>query len=94
MCTLNKSTKQVLLEEFIPEERLKLLYAFCLKKWMFCKLESKIETEVKEQVNRFQKDYYLREQIRAIRKELEKRIFLMKHRNIWISCITLKYRKN
>ncbi len=65
-----QSTKQVLLEEFIPEERLKLLYAFLLEEMDVLQIESKIETEVKEQVNRFQKDYYLREQIRAIRKEL------------------------
>lgn len=67
---LKQSVKQELLELYLPSERLRKLYEVLLEEIEILEIENKIDSEVKQQVNRFQKDYYLREQIRAIQKEL------------------------
>ena len=62
--------KQELLEEYLPFERLKLLHVVLLNELEILEIELKIEEEVKNQINHFQKEYYLREQVKAIQKEL------------------------
>lgn len=67
---LKQSTRQELLEMYVPSQRLRRLYEVLLEEIEILEIENKIENQVKQQVNQFQKDYYLREQIRAIHKEL------------------------
>jgi ATP-dependent Lon protease len=62
--------KQDVLEAFDSMERLEVLYRFLLEEIEILEIEKKINTRVKKQINKVQKEYYLREQLRAIQKEL------------------------
>jgi ATP-dependent Lon protease len=62
--------KQDILEAFDSLERLEVLYRFLLEEIEILEIEKKINTRVKKQINKVQKEYYLREQLRAIQKEL------------------------
>jgi ATP-dependent Lon protease len=62
--------RQKILEETDIEERLILLSSFLNKELKLLKLTSKIQEDVEEELEKDQKDYYLREQLRAIKKEL------------------------
>ncbi len=62
--------KQALLEAAGPVERLQLLSETLAGELEILKLERKIEGQVRSQVHRNQKEFYLNEQLKAIRKEL------------------------
>jgi ATP-dependent Lon protease len=62
--------KQRLLEAAGPGERLKLLGEILAGELEIVKLERKIEGQVRSQVHKNQKEFYLNEQLKAIRKEL------------------------
>src|SRR3972149_1806726 len=62
--------KQGLLEIEGTVERLKLLSQTLASGLEIVKLERKIEGQVRSQVHRNQKEFYLNEQLKAIRKEL------------------------
>ena len=64
------SDKQKFLETVDVEERLKNLLSLMAKEVDILDLERKIGSEVRKQMEKNQKEYYLREQIRAINKEL------------------------
>lgn len=67
---LKQEQKQSLLEIFDPYERLEALNAILNKEIKVLEIENEISESVKKQVGEFQKDYYLKEQLRAIQKEL------------------------
>ena len=67
---LKPEQKQEILEEFDIAKRLELLYSILLEEIDILKIEKKITLRVKKQMNKVQKEYYLREQLRAIQKEL------------------------
>ena len=67
---LKPEQKQKVLETFDLKERLELVYKTLLEEIDILKIEKKITLKVKKQMNKVQKDYYLREQLRAIQKEL------------------------
>ncbi|SCI21427.1 Lon protease 1 [uncultured Clostridium sp.] len=67
---LKNSQKQLVLEEFDAKRRLELIYTILLEEIEILKIEKKITLRVKKQMNKVQKEYYLREQLRAIQKEL------------------------
>lgn len=67
---LKPSQKQELLEIFDPKERLEKIYSILIEEIDILELEKKISIRVKKQVNKVQKEYYLKEQLKAIRKEL------------------------
>ena len=67
---LKAEQKQEILEEFDISKRLELLYRILLEEIDILKIEKKITLRVKKQMNKVQKEYYLREQLRAIQKEL------------------------
>ena len=67
---LKPNQKQDVLEAFDPMDRLEVLYRFLLEEIEILEIEKKINTRVKKQINKVQKEYYLREQLRAIQKEL------------------------
>ena len=67
---LKSGQKQEILEEFDILKRLELLYKILLEEIDILKIEKKITLRVKKQMNKVQKEYYLREQLKAIQKEL------------------------
>ena len=67
---LKNNQKQDVLEEFDVKKRLELVYTILLEEIDILKIEKKITLRVKKQMNKVQKEYYLREQLRAIQKEL------------------------
>lgn len=63
--------KQLVLSEFDPEARAKLLLSLLDAEKEILQTEMKIRTKVKEAMDKNQRDYYLREQIKAIEEELD-----------------------
>ncbi|MGA2084697.1 MAG: LON peptidase substrate-binding domain-containing protein, partial [Terracidiphilus sp.] len=67
---LTTDDKQQLLETASIADRLELLNKHLAKEIEVQQLRAKIQTEVQDQVQQSQRDYYLREQLKAIQKEL------------------------
>ena len=67
---LTTDDKQQLLETAGIVERLEMLNKQLAKEIEVQQLRAKIQTEVQDQVQQSQRDYYLREQMKAIQKEL------------------------
>ncbi|KAB3534779.1 endopeptidase La [Alkaliphilus pronyensis] len=67
---LKQTQKQEILEAFEPKSRLETLYKILLEEIEILEIEQKINNRVKKQINKVQKEYYLREQLKAIQKEL------------------------
>lgn len=67
---LKHEHKQILLETFDPYERLEKLNGYLAKEIKVLQIEDEISELVKKQVSEFQRDYYLKEQMKAIQKEL------------------------
>jgi len=67
---LTTDDKQLLLEAASVVDRLELLNKLLVKEIEVQQLRAKIQTEVQDQVQQSQRDYYLREQLKAIQKEL------------------------
>ncbi len=69
---LNISTpeKQGILETFDVRERLTKVHLILNKEVQVLELGNKIQSQVKEDMDRTQREYYLREQLKAIKKEL------------------------
>jgi ATP-dependent Lon protease len=67
---LTTDEKQQLLEAPSVAERLEQLNKLLAKEIEVQQLRAKIQTEVQDQVQQSQRDYYLREQMKAIQKEL------------------------
>jgi ATP-dependent Lon protease len=68
--TLKVADKQAILETRDVSERLELLYKILTNEMEILELERQISTRVRKQMEKSQKEYYLREQIKAIQKEL------------------------
>ncbi|MGA8086986.1 MAG: endopeptidase La [Terracidiphilus sp.] len=67
---LTTDDKQTLLETASVPARLELLTKHLAKELEVQQLRTKIQSEVQDQVQQSQRDYYLREQMKAIQKEL------------------------
>lgn len=67
---LKSEDNQKILETFDFYERLELLHIMLQEEIEVLKIEDKINQRVKKQINKVQKEYYLKEQIKAIQKEL------------------------
>ena len=67
---LTLEPKQELLECLDVAERLEKLYEVLVRELEVLQMEQKIGQRVRNQMEKFQKDYYLREQLKAIHKEL------------------------
>jgi ATP-dependent Lon protease len=67
---LTTDDKQQLLETAAIPDRLELVNKHLAKEIEVQQLRNKIQTEVQDQVQQSQRDYYLREQLKAIQKEL------------------------
>jgi ATP-dependent Lon protease len=62
--------KQGILETFDVRERLTKVHLYLNKEVQVLELGNKIQSQVKEDIDRTQREYYLREQLKAIKKEL------------------------
>jgi ATP-dependent Lon protease len=67
---LNVIDKQAMLEKLDIGERLELLTEYIMREIEILELERRIGLRVRKQMEKAQKEYYLREQIKAIQKEL------------------------
>ncbi len=67
---LKPEEDQKILEAFDFYERLELLHGILQNEIELLKIEDKINQRVKKQINKIQKEYYLKEQMKAIQKEL------------------------
>ena len=67
---LKHQDKQMVLECFEPFARLETLLMLLEKEAVILHCESDIQKQVRERLNRNQKDFYLREQIKVIQEEL------------------------
>jgi ATP-dependent Lon protease len=61
---------QKILEALDPIERLSLVNEYLDKEFKVSTMQAKIQSEAKEEMDRSQREYYLREQMRAIKREL------------------------
>ncbi len=68
--SLSTEDKQAILESIDPEIRLEKMCHIVARELEVLKLERKISIRVRKQMERNQKEYYLREQMKAIQKEL------------------------
>ena len=67
---LKVSQAQQVLETLDPVERLKLLNTLLSQELEVSAIQAKIQSEAQEEMSRSQREYFLREQLRAIRREL------------------------
>ncbi|MGC8894883.1 MAG: endopeptidase La [candidate division WOR-3 bacterium] len=70
LVNLSVEDKQRVLETIDPIERLKLLLPLLDKEAEIIRLSQKIRDNVKEEIDKGQREYFLREQLKAIQKEL------------------------
>ncbi len=62
--------KQEIIEAVEPKKRLEVIYSILLSEIEIMEVEKQINEKVRKQINKLQKEYYLREQMKAIREEL------------------------
>ncbi len=67
---LKTDEAQLVLEALEPVERLSLVNDFLIKELKVSTMQAKIQSEAREEMDRTQREHYLREQMRAIRREL------------------------
>ncbi len=67
---LKPEDKQILLKTIDVQERLEKLLVMINKELEIAKIEKRIGTKVKSNIDKVQKEYYLREQLKAIQDEL------------------------
>ncbi|HZW82963.1 MAG TPA: endopeptidase La [Candidatus Deferrimicrobium sp.] len=68
--SLKIEDKQSILEAINVNERLETIYEILAREMEILELERKISVRVRKQMEKAQKEYYLREQLKAIQKEL------------------------
>ncbi len=68
--SLRNQDKQSILEELRPVRRLERLYRLLRREVEILALDIEIQSKAREQINDHQRDYYLREQMKAIQHEL------------------------
>ncbi|MEG0250565.1 MAG: endopeptidase La [Peptostreptococcus sp.] len=67
---LKFTDRQKILVTLDIKERMQMLHEYLLHEIDVIKIDKKISLDVRKQMNKVQKDYYLREQLKAIQKEL------------------------
>jgi ATP-dependent Lon protease len=70
LLNLEKSEFQKIMETFDVKKRLELALLYLSREMELINIQKKIQGEVEEKIDHQQKDYYLREQLKAIRDEL------------------------
>lgn len=64
------SDKQAMLEEFSPEERIKKLVVLLKKETASLEIEAEIQEKLQKEIDKSQREYYLREEMKVISDEL------------------------
>ncbi|HEX2185831.1 MAG TPA: endopeptidase La, partial [Chloroflexota bacterium] len=67
---LDAAKRQEILETLDPQERLEQVNILLTKELSLLEMESQIHSEVQKEVDKNQREYFLREQLKAIQKEL------------------------
>ena len=67
---MSVAEKEQVLESLDVRKRLELVMLILTKLVQKLELGTKIQSEVQEEINKSQREYYLREQMKAIKKEL------------------------
>ena len=67
---IDVTEKQEILEAVIPLDRLKLLSKIVIRELEVAELGIKLQTNVRKSIDKDQREYYLRQQLKAIRREL------------------------
>ncbi len=67
---LKISEFQAILEAEAPVERLKMVNDLLIRELNLSSVQAKIQSDVKDEISKSQRDYFLREQMRAIHREL------------------------
>jgi len=67
---IDYKNKQIVLEAIFPKTRLEKLLVCLEEEFMLLQCEHDIQLQVRQKIDRNQKDYFLREQIKAIQSEL------------------------
>ncbi|MGC8826518.1 MAG: LON peptidase substrate-binding domain-containing protein, partial [Anaerolineae bacterium] len=70
MMEFDVETRQAILEEINPAERLQRLSILLAKELDVLELENEIQSQVQQEMDRSQREYFLREQMRIIQNEL------------------------
>jgi ATP-dependent Lon protease len=68
--TIKIEEKQEILSLFDTKERMEKLYEILSRELEILEIERKINSRVRKQIDKSQKEYYLREQLKAIQREL------------------------
>ncbi len=68
--TIGVDEKESVLEAINVKDRMNLLYSFLCKELEIANIEKNISQQVRKQIEQNQREYYLREQMKAINKEL------------------------
>ncbi|MHC4712630.1 MAG: endopeptidase La [Planctomycetota bacterium] len=67
---MDKDAKQEILELDLPEQKLQRVHDVLQRELAILELGNKIQTDAQTEISKTQREYYLREQLKAIRKEL------------------------
>ncbi|MGH2366903.1 MAG: endopeptidase La, partial [Chloroflexota bacterium] len=67
---LDAAQRQEILETLDPQDRLEQVHVLLTKELSLLEMESQIHSEVQKEVDQNQREYFLREQLKAIQKEL------------------------
>ncbi|MEA3424259.1 MAG: endopeptidase La [Bacillota bacterium] len=67
---LKTEEKQQIIEAYIPKKRLEIIHEILIKEIEILEVEKQINDKVRTHINKMQKEYYLREQLKMIKKEL------------------------
>jgi ATP-dependent Lon protease len=68
--SLKLEERQEILETIDPEERLKRINSYLTRELEILEIEGKIQSEVKKEIEKTQREFFLRKQMEAIQKEL------------------------
>jgi len=68
--TISVELKQSILEELSPKKRLERILDILVHENEILEIEKNISTKVRQQIDKNQREYYLREQLKAIQREL------------------------
>lgn len=67
---LKTDEKQEIIEAYEPKKRLEIIHDILLKEIEILEVEKEINDKVRTHINKMQKEYYLREQMKMIKQEL------------------------
>jgi len=68
--SLKTEQKQKVIEAISVKERLEILYSYLISEIEILEVEKQINEKVRKHINKMQKEYYLREQLKVIKEEL------------------------